>query len=269
MHTLNRLLKPLETTSECLVTWISHHFTLIKVDPTNASEIRCPECGGSQGLTSFLDPTIDDTRVWFCTSGCKSKIPPHPMKKALPKDVTIVNSKAWDDFREANDIGDIYATSRIETLRQPDGVIESLKQFATSPSGVLTLTGKPGTGKTYASMAVAEFATRSQMKVKFYTAIDLASKWSSRMELGAQAILDELKKSKLLIIDDLGQSSAKPGFAELMFEVLSYRLQWSDKGTLFTTNLESGTMLKILGEGIADRMKSAKWIKTAGESRRK
>ena len=269
MKTLNSLVGLPDTPKECMVTWISHHFTLVPIAPTPASEVRCLECGGSKGLTPFLDPTIDASRVWFCTSGCKSRIPQHPLKKADGQAIKSSGSKEWIKFMDDCHVGDLYEEVTFKGILQPDSALEMLRQFAEKPSGILTIFGTPGGGKTYAALGTAELAMQTDPRVKFYTAIDLASKWSGRMQNGQHSLAEDLKKTRLLIIDDIGQGSVKPLLLDLLFEVLSYRIQWKEKGTILTTNLEPDKLMQILGEAMTDRIRTQKWLELFGKSRRK
>jgi hypothetical protein len=269
MKTLKDIVGLPETPKECMVTWISHHFTLIPIPPTPASEVRCRECGGDKGLTPFLDPSIDASRVWFCTSGCKSRIPEHPLKKIAGQSLKPSGSKEWIKFMEDCQVGDLYEDVSFKGILQPDSALNVLGQFAEKPSGVLTIFGTPGGGKTYAALGTAELAMQTDPRVKFFTAIDLASKWSGRMQNGQHTLGEELKKTRLLIIDDIGQGSVKPSLLDLLFEVLSYRIQWKEKGTILTTNLQPDKLMEILGEAMTDRIRNQKWLKFTGSSRRK
>jgi hypothetical protein len=254
-----------ESSSDHIVHWICHHFALEEIEPIPASQVVCPGCGGSKGLAPLLDPSVDASRVWFCTNGCKCHIPAHPRKKLIHK--VMVDDK-WKVFMEEYNIGDIYETVSFTSIHQPEKLITALREFTESPSGVLTLTGTPGTGKTFAALSACQLFLASDHRVKFYTAIELGSRWSNRINSGDNQLMDQLKNTRLLVIDDLCQGSVKPSLLELLFEVVAYRLQWKDKGTIFTTNLEPSNLLEILGEAMSDRLRGQKWLKTTGKSRR-
>ena len=130
------------------------------------------------------------------------------------------------------------------------------------------VTGTPGTGKTFAALSVAEYHLRSHSDAKFYKAGLLAEKWANRMSEGNSYLLSDLQKGGLLVIDDIAQGTCTASFLNLVFEILSCRMDFSNRGTILTTNASPESVINMVGEALADRLRTQTWIKTQGKSRR-
>lgn len=175
----------------------------------------------------------------------------------------------WEAFRERNGIGDKWQDMSGK-LEQSEAVVRELAGMATRPSGILILQGKPGTGKTFASMRVLEWYTRDRSDALFWTGAGLKGAWLEGIRgEGLFELTKRCKEYKLLVIDDFGQGEPSPGFMEWLFEVLNARLGWSDRGTILSTNLEPSALMRLCGEALADRLRVEKWLKFEGASRRK
>lgn len=216
-------------------------------------------------MSCLMDPSKGIERLWFClTSECLQldNVPHAEQDKVKPK------QDGWPKFRERNDIGDTWADLS-NPIYQKAEINKALGDMATKPSGVAILTGKPGTGKTYAAMRVMEFYLRRNGDVAYFTGAGLKTKWLEATRSGEGHKLEsKCKNYRLLVIDDFGQKEPTPGYMEFVFDVISHRLQWSDRGTVITSNLQPKEFLTACGEALADRLRVQRWLKFEGKSRR-
>ena len=153
--------------------------------------------------------------------------------------------------REANRINRLVKTAGfnvIKTLEDfvwtgsielPNGLdreyMESL-QFIPAKENLIFL-GAVGTGKTHLATAIALKACRQGHHVRFFTAAALANLLLERNNKGTlHALLSTIKKTQLLVIDEIGFVPLHKDAAELLFQVISDC--YERKSLIITSNLE-------------------------------
>lgn len=148
--------------------------------------------------------------------------------------------------------GDLDASERAN-LRS---VFEICRQYAEEPQGWLVLAGESGSGKTHLAAAVAnEYVLRSRADVMFITVPDLLD--HLRAAFNPQAAtpydrrFDEVKRSNMLVLDDLGTESATPWAKEKLFQLLNFRYQ-ALLPTVITTSVETKQLEPWLRTRILD-----------------
>ena len=101
----------------------------------------------------------------------------------------------------------------------------------------IVMIGNPGTGKTHLSIALGINACRLGMKVRFFTAANLAN---SLIEAQDNRILTRLEKQlekvDLLIIDELSYLTFNLHQSELLFKIISDRAE--RRSVIVSTNLK-------------------------------
>lgn len=233
--------------------------------PIMETNARCPLCGGSEGYAVFINPIISDKRMWFC------KEPICLASMTITRDeATQTISKAsrsleWPLFCEINGIGDLHHNVKFENIEQSSGKIEYLLKFATKPCGIIFMQGNPGTGKTYASMAVCELFTRNNVSAKFCTQSKMQSMW---LEEDGN-FTHQLEICNLLVIDDFGTGQVTTGFMKFLLDLINTRMQWSDRGTIISTNLNDKDFSNYCGSALNDRIKTGQKFEFKDKSRRK
>ncbi len=110
-------------------------------------------------------------------------------------------------------------------LRRAVNIVEG---FAHEPQGWLVVTGSYGCGKTHLAAAVANFRMeQGETDVMFVVVPDLLdhlrASFSPQSTTPLDRRFDEIKKSPLLVLDDLGTESATPWAREKLFQLLNYR----------------------------------------------
>lgn len=231
------------------------------------TQMQCFRCNGTRGLSPILWPDKGPERVWFCIDAKCMKQDEVKSKYSEERE-TQVDRDYWTKWRNENDVGDIWADMSGK-IYQAEGMRNELAKYARRPSKVLILAGNPGTGKTYCAFKIAHFYLQFRGDCLFFTASSLRDKWMQAMHDGSMThFMHRLREYGLLIIDDFGQQDVTPGFMGMLFELISYRMQWHDRGTILTTNQSAEALMLSVGQAMADRLRGQTWLRFNGLSQR-
>lgn len=117
--------------------------------------------------------------------------------------------------------------------------------FADYPGRWLLLEGPYGCGKTHLAAAVGNARLKSGYQVLFITSPDLLdylrSSFSSTAEADYDTLLERIRSTDVLIIDDLGVENPSAWAQEKLFQILNYRYAHR-KETVITTNARISDM---------------------------
>lgn len=102
------------------------------------------------------------------------------------------------------------------------------EEYAQNPEGWLVLSGPNGCGKTHLAAAIANHQqAETRADVMFVVTPDLLdhlrAAFSPQANTSYDRRFDEIKKTPLLVLDDLGTESATPWAREKLFQLLNYR----------------------------------------------
>ena len=105
---------------------------------------------------------------------------------------------------------------------------EAAERYAGNPSGWFVLMGPSGVGKTHLAAAIAHAQDLvGQHQVKFVVVPDLLdhlrATYSPQSPVSYDRRFDDLKRTPMLVLDDLGTESATPWAKEKLFQLLNYR----------------------------------------------
>ncbi len=236
--------------------------------PICSSEARCPVCGGNDGHDAYIN-SIGYERMWFCSNlHCLAlfrRSNKNPSK-------TIAESKRsieWPKFCEINGIGDIHGDVKFEKLEQSKQKIDYLLSFCKKPHSIIVMQGPPGTGKTYAAMGVCELFTRKNPSCFFFTQDELCSQWLDAMKGDRMTVFrQKISICNVLVIDDFATKEPPPGFLQFFMDIINTRLQWTDRGTIITTNLDAKNLSKFCGDSLMDRLNTGQLFTFEGKSKR-
>jgi len=121
----------------------------------------------------------------------------------------------------------------------------------------LLLLGKPGTGKTHLSAAIAgEVIRRHGMAAVYSTITDairrIKDNWTTR-ERTESEIIGLFASPALLVLDEIGHGWGSDTELLYLFEIVNARYQ-AKKPTVFAGNIEKADVRKCLGDRVADRL---------------
>ncbi len=238
-------------------------------EPIISTKHECEFCCGTRHYTPMIDPAVSDKRAWLCGNALcvvnngKNKV------KATTIPTHLRYAQEWPLFCEINGIGDIHHAVKFEKIQQAQGKIDYLKKFVVKPSGILLMEGDPGTGKTYSAMAVCEKFTRTNISCIFTTQKQMFNNWLATFKDGnVSNYIDRVLTCNLLVIDDFGTKDNSSGFMDFFMEVINSRMQWTDRGTIITTNLTIKKLSEFCGQALSDRLTTGQRFKYEGVTRR-
>jgi len=233
--------------------------------PVYAKDFECPFCGNKEFALIMIDPK---NRAWLCDRVCLGSKLPYSITS---RDVLPISKRAllWVEFCEINGIGDIHHDVCFEKIEQSQGKLDYMLGFATNPNGIAFMKGEPGTGKTYASMGICEMFTRSSASCMLFTLREMLNKWLLTFKSKEHDnFVDRIKNVRLLVIDDFGLCEMTPTASEFFLDLINSRMQWKNKGTIISTNLNNNDLNKYCGHSLVDRLKTAQVLEFKDVSRR-
>lgn len=238
----------------------------IPIDPPVwSNEFACPFCGE----TSFFLYKVDLERTaWGCGRVCaSSKMNSYGGGVSTPP--LAQRSILWPSFCELNGIGDEHYDVKFESIQQSQGKIDYMLKFAAAPRGIILMRGDPGTGKTYAAMAICEFFTRKSSYCIFTTQKQMANNWLIAQGDHMNNYINGVMSTPLLVVDDFATGEPNPKFLEFFMDVVNTRMQWKARGTVITTNLKVDKFSAFCGEALSDRIMTGQIFAFEGKTRRK
>ncbi len=238
--------------------------------PTLSTSLKCMICDGKEHYTPLVDPKLDGKRVWICAKGDCVTNSKENTQRATTTPVTMRRAVEWALFCEINGIGDINHNVKFEDIQQSSGKVDYLRKFADKPRGIILMEGDPGSGKTFSSMATCELFTRQNSSCVFTTQKQMLSNWLDNFKNEKiNNFAQQINNCSLLVIDDFGTSDVSPGFMSFFMDVINTRMQWTNRGTIITTNLDTKKFNTFCGEALCDRIMTGQQMKFESKTRRK
>ena len=108
-----------------------------------------------------------------------------------------------------------------------EGAYTAARNFAVDPHGWLTLAGDTGVGKTHLAVAIAVKRMEGGLPVFFAFVPELLDylrhTYSPDSRVDYDSLLEEIKNTPLLILDDLGNERSSPWAVEKLYQIVVHR----------------------------------------------
>ncbi len=233
--------------------------------PRFAKELECPFCSCTKFYLISLDA---ERKAWMCGSVClRSKLPSATQMSPTPPNTK--RALEWPLFCELNGIGNIHHDIKFEKVNQSEGKISYMLKFVAAPRGFILMQGDPGTGKTYAAMAMCELFTRKSKFCIFTTQKQMSNNWLNALGDSMNNFISSVTLVQFLVVDDFGTGEVNPKFLEFFMDLINTRMQWDNRGTVITTNLDAKKLATFCGEALSDRINTGQQFEFKGKTRRK
>lgn len=239
-------------------------------EPVMSNEHQCSWCKGIGHFCPMVEPGKINEYAWLCSNPLCETYSRTKRAREYQPTAKPIRALLWPLFCEINDIGDLYHDVCFENVNQAAGKIDYMAKFVNKPKGLIVMQGTPGTGKTYAAMALCEYVTRTESNVIFTTQKKMADRWLATFhEDIPSGYVQKIMNCNLLVIDDFGTAELSKSLLEFIMHVINNRLQWSNRGTVITTNLDSRKLSEYCGDALSDRLNTGQKFLFSGKSRRK
>ena len=161
--------------------------------------------------------------------------------------------------------------SSAQMLANLRDVKQAAEAFADSPIGWFVLMGANGAGKTHLAAAISNALRASgQDDIMFVVVPDLLdhlrAAFSPQSPVPYDRRFDELRRTPMLVLDDLGTESATPWAKEKLFQLLNYR-HTALLPTVITTSITEERLEPWLRTRIRDTTHCQVWTIKAGSYR--
>lgn len=244
--------------------------TIALPTPVISCEKECDWCRGTACYCPFLDPSKSSARVWLCANVECDVYKKRSMGQEYQPTARRSRALLWPKFCEINHLGDLYYDVKFEDLDQDAAKVSYMLKFATTPRNILFMRGDPGTGKTFAALAICELYTRKDTSCIFTTQKQMSNNWLETFKAERFSnYIERVSNNCLLVIDDFGTAEMPPGFLSFFMDLINTRMQWSNRGTVITTNLNAKDFMKCCGEALSDRIMTGMIFVYDGKTRRK
>lgn len=130
----------------------------------------------------------------------------------------------------------------------------------------LILSGPTGSGKTSMAYAIGKVIYSLGHKVKVWSAAELFDEMRTAEQ--SKVVLQSVKSSPLLILDDLGSERKTEWVEERLFLIVDFRWQWR-LPMIVTTNLTPETFQEKVSERVTSRLfEDCQYITVTGDDYR-
>jgi DNA replication protein DnaC len=239
-------------------------------NPTLSTALECSYCGAKEHYAPLMSLDKDSQRVWICAEINCETTKLKNLRRAMVIPVASRRALEWDLFCELTGIGDRFHDLRFESIRQSTARMDYMLKFGANPSSILFMHGSSGSGKTYAAMGICELFTRYDVSVIFTSQRNMYTKWLETFNGDtSNNYIQKVTQIRLLVIDDLGIGELTDKFKEFLMELVNSRQQWTNRGTVITTNLDPKTLIKMFGQPFSQRINMGMEFEFKEETRRK
>lgn len=168
--------------------------------------------------------------------------------------------------------------SFVADTKPKNDALQAMREFAETfrerakEGSTYVLSGKPGTGKSHLAIAVCQHVMDLGYSVKYINALDairlVRSAWRKDSDKSESAVLADLSRVGLLVIDEVGMQYGTEGEQVILFDIINNRYQDQQPMILLTNQGKEG-FKQYLGDRAFDRLREAgRWIAFDWDSHR-
>lgn len=170
-----------------------------------------------EDLDSYLRTRLQNSGSVLAVSGKQSE-PAHRLGKIEPE---LLRRMTFENFDVR---GNNLTASQRSSL---EGAFEFAKNYAADPHGWLTVFGSTGAGKTHLAVAIASERLRAGDPVFFAFVPELLDylryTFTPDSRVTYDRLFDEVKRTPLLLLDDLGTEHSSPWAEEKLYQIIVHR----------------------------------------------
>jgi DNA replication protein DnaC len=148
----------------------------------------------------------------------------------------------------------------VDDVQNLEKTLKAARAFAEQPEGWFVLLGDYGSGKTHMAAAIANYRSELGFDVRFDVVPDLLDYLRATFSPGSTISLDrrfeQIRTSRLLILDDLGTQSMTPWVREKLYQLFNYRYNYK-----LATVITSADHLEDIDPRIRSRMTDSRLCK--------
>lgn len=236
---------------------LKNHVSL-PVQSFSHGSLKCKRCNKSE----FTFCRDGDSYICFCLDS-----------KCLKEDKEASKSKARQDKEKLVErngmgiamtgaekfaVGMRYRTASVSSWVADQKHILSVYEWKSNEKPFLIITGRPGTGKTYAAAGILNYLFEKKFEVFFTTHRRFIQTLQEGIQDGNNQYfsIDKFSYKDFLIFDDLGSSTCSEWQKEMILELIDRRYS-NKKKTLITTNFTKEEFSRFLGERTSSRILSS------------
>ncbi len=204
-------------------------------DAGMAGDPDCEICGGAGYLRADLPvghPEFGQLQNCQCRQGQLNR--GHRQRLYALSNLEQLGHLNFENFEPRGRIG--LGPLQADSLER---AFNHAQQFARTHQGWLLLQGRYGCGKTHLAAAVANFAVEMGIPTLFITVPDLLDSLRfayNDADFTFEQRFEEIRRIRLLVLDDFGTQNATDWAQEKLFQILNYRYI-NQLPTVVTTNL--------------------------------
>ena len=218
----------------------------------NISGYHCPRCNKNFGYLYFEKSGC----LYFCGQF-----------ECLMDDMTYTNKSKKEESKNVDaasqfGVGTRYHDACLTKWKADEEQKEQISRWLNKPKNMVVMLGRPGTGKTYFCIALANYLIFAKHQVHYMNTRRFFEVLQRAMEQDKNqyVAIEEIAKKEILIFDDLGSGMNTEWQKEVLLDLIDRRYN-EEKPTIITSNLDFVNMQKTLGERIERRLNSPENLK--------
>lgn len=170
----------------------------------------------------------------------------------IPREFTPEPLHSWKLFIESEGLGvDGLRADVNDLVLHTMTMAKKLVDWADAPSRTLYLHGVPGSGKTYAGIALLRYMYRPQKWMRYLEASKITDLGKQR---GSAYLQDTYGACDILMVDDLGVAQPADWEQRYTHDLFDFRCQKLQLPTIVTSNLSKEQLSRVVTPRVTSRL---------------